>query len=100
MHVCERARGRLTLALAVLDDKALRAAGDAAALVQAGRGGTGRTVFCRWPRAQPAGGMALWEKKKKVKQGTVHTHVMKKKKQAQKLWKDRGAAPLLCPLAL
>lgn len=56
--VCVHAQG-LTLALVVLDEKALWAAGDTAALMQAGWGGTGRTVVCRWPSTQPAGGMTL-----------------------------------------
>lgn len=55
-YVCVRA---LTLALVVLNKEALWACGDTAALVQAGRGGTGRTVVCRWPSTLPAGGMTL-----------------------------------------
>lgn len=92
--MCEHARGPLTLALAVLDEKALRAAGDTAALVQAGRGGTGRTVFCRWPRAQPAGGMALCEKKE-AENGS-HTHHEKKHKNCGRT----EDTPLLCPFTL
>lgn len=48
-----------TLALVVLDEEALQAAGDTAALVQDGRGGTGRAVVCRWSGAEPAGVMTL-----------------------------------------
>lgn len=59
MQVYEMSQNVLTLALAVLDKEALQAAGDTAALVQAGWGGTGRTVVCRWPSTKPAGGMAL-----------------------------------------
>lgn len=53
------AGGMARLALVVLNKEALWACGDTAALVQAGRGGTGRTVVCRWPSALPAGGMTL-----------------------------------------
>lgn len=51
----------LTLAPVVPGEGSQRAAGEAAALVQAGRGGTGRAVVCRGSAAEPAGGMTLWK---------------------------------------
>lgn len=51
----------LTLAPVVPGEGSQRAAGEAAAFVQAGRGGAGRAVVCRGSAAEPAGGMTLWK---------------------------------------
>lgn len=47
------------MVLVVLDKEALWAGVDTAALMQAGWGGTGCAVVCRWPSTEPAGGMTL-----------------------------------------
>lgn len=51
----------LTLTPVVPGEGSQRAAGEAAAFVQAGRGGTGCAVVCRGSAAEPAGGMTLWK---------------------------------------
>lgn len=49
----------LTLALLVPAEESHWAAGEAAAVLQAGRGGAGGAALCRRPGALPAGGVAL-----------------------------------------
>lgn len=61
------------MALVVLDKEALWAGVDTAALVQAGWGAAGCTVVCRWPSAEPAGGMTCSACLRVIQEGVRRT---------------------------